>query len=413
MRRKLLLVAYHFPPIQGSTGTSRTLAFSKYLRDLGWDVCILTVQPEAYEHVADENNALIPDSVDVQRAWARDTLQHFSVRGKYPLFLALPDRWQSWVLGSMIKGGKIIRRWKPDVIMTTYPIPSAHVIGWLLSKKYSIPWVAEFRDPMLQSDYPDAKWERWAFDKVENLVFSNAKEIIVTTEGCRQMYLARYPMLRDSRITMISNGFDPDFFRKNIAVAQNESRACFVLLHSGLLYSSERDPTAFFEAVRYLKEEGFFEEIKAEFRFRASGDEDNYSKEIARLGIDSIVRLAPRIPYAEAIDEMRQVDALLIFQASNCNDQIPAKVYEYMYCQKPILALTDPIGETGKLLSSVGVKSIARLDSSKEIRQAIRVFLEQLQAGNAFVVPETDAIRFSRKSLTEELNNVLLRVIGD
>ncbi len=72
-RRKLLLVAYHFPPIQGSTGISRTVAFSKFLRDYGWDVCVLTIQSKAYENVATENETLIPPHVQVQRAWGLDT----------------------------------------------------------------------------------------------------------------------------------------------------------------------------------------------------------------------------------------------------------------------------------------------------------------------------------------------------
>jgi hypothetical protein len=155
------------------------------------------------------------------------------------------------------------------------------------------------------------------------------------------------------------------------------------------------------------------ETIKVEFHFRASGNEDEYLKIVNELGIDTYVRFFPPIPYAEAVAEMRTADALMIFQASNCNDQIPAKVYEYMYCQKPILALTDPAGDTGKLLSSVGVGGIAHLESSDEIKEHLTTFLRHLQTGSAFIVSEKDALRFSRKSLTGKINGVLTRATGE
>jgi glycosyltransferase involved in cell wall biosynthesis len=412
-RRKLLLIAYHFPPIQGSTGTSRTIAFSKFLQDFDWDVCVLTIQAKAYENVATENDILIPLNVQIQRAWGLDARHSLSIFGKYPLFLALPDRWQSWVLGGFLRGQRVIRAWRPDVMMTTYPIPSAHVIGWLLNKRFQIPWVAEFRDRMLQSDYPVGKWERWAFAKIEKQVFARAKEIVVTTDGCRQLYLNRYPAWEKSKITTISNGFDPDLFDGIPLQNPITKHDTLVLLHSGLLYPSERNPTAFFKAVCSLQDTGLLETIKVEFHFRASGNEDEYLKIVNELGIDTYVRFFPPIPYAEAVAEMRTADALMIFQASNCNDQIPAKVYEYMYCQKPILALTDPAGDTGKLLSSVGVGGIAHLESSDEIKEHLTTFLRQLQTGSAFIVSEKDALRFSRKSLTGKINGVLTRATGE
>jgi hypothetical protein len=111
----------------------------------------------------------------------------------------------------------------------------------------------------------------------------------------------------------------------------------------------------------------------------------------------------------EAAAEMRTADALMIFQASNCNHQIPAKIYEYMYSQKPILALTDRQGDTGQLLASVDVQSIADLENVTEIKELIRTFLPTVKHGSAFVVSRRDARRYSRKSLTSELRDVLVR----
>ena len=64
--------------------------------------------------------------------------------------------------------------------------------------------------------------------------------------------------------------------------------------------------------------------------------------------------LAPPIGYGEALAEMISSDALLILQASNCNDQIPAKLYECLRARRPILGLTDPAGDTAAALRAAG-----------------------------------------------------------
>lgn len=306
----------------------------------------------------------------------------------------------------------MIKTWNPDLIMTTYPIPSAHVIGYMLHRKFGLPWVAEFRDPMLQPNYPINKWERRAFAKVERLVFTHADEVVVTTDGCKQMYLNRFPSWSKSKLSVIANGYDPESFAERPPTSEVTSSDRLVLLHSGLLYPHERDPTQFFNAMRSLSQSGFLDNGKVEFHFRASGNEERYLQMVKEMGLESWVRILPRIPYKKALEEMMEVDALMLFQADNCNDQIPAKIYEYMFCRKPILAFTDPEGETGRLLSSVGVRSIAKLEDRVAIENELRVFLHQLQAGKAFVVSQEAAGRFSRKTLTGDLSNLLNRVLS-
>lgn len=410
-RRKVLLVAYHFPPIQGSTGTLRTVAFSRYLRQYGWDVCILTITAMAYEATAAENESLVPDHVRVERAWGLDAKRHLSIRGKYPRAFALPDPWQSWIIGSYLKGARILKSWQADVIMTTYPIPSTHVIGYLLQRKFRLPWVAEFRDPMLQPTFPRNRWERCVFARIEQAAFSHAAEIVVTTMGCKRMYAERFPGTNGDKITVVSNGYDPVAFSK-IRASPREEPNHFVMLHSGLLYPHERDPTAFFRAVQSISRRGLFDHIQVEFRFRASGNDKNYIDAVEKLGIAPWVRILPRLPYANALQEMISADGLMLFQAKTCNDQIPAKAYEYLYCRKPVLAFTDRHGDTAKLLESVGIRSIADLGDSADIEVVLERFLEELTLGTAFVVAEHDSRRYSREALTGELSQVLERAIA-
>jgi len=126
-------------------------------------------------------------------------------------------------------------------------------------------------------------------------------------------------------------------------------------------------------------------------RLRASGHQSFLKKLIAEAGVERIVELAPPILHRDALEEMMRADGLLILQASNCNDQIPAKVYEYLRCRRPVLALTDPRGDTAGLLRRAGLDNIARLDSADEIAQGLKAFIDQLSTGTA-PLPDSDFV---------------------
>ena len=139
--KSALLVAFHFPPVQVSSGLQRALANSKYLPDSGWKPLILSAHARAYSVTSDSQMQDVgPDTV-VKRAFALDTRRHFSVGGKYPGFLSLPDRWVSWWVGGTISGVILILKHKPRVIWSTYPIATAHLIGLTLHKLTGLPWV--------------------------------------------------------------------------------------------------------------------------------------------------------------------------------------------------------------------------------------------------------------------------------
>ena len=409
--KRLLLIAYHFPPIQGSTGVARSLAFCRYLHRSSWDVRILTVHPRAYENTTPGNSTAIPDNIGVSRAWCFDTRRSLSIMGKYPILFAIPDRWQSWIASGYFLGRHIQTAWKPDVLMSTYPIPSAHVIGYLLHKRSGIPWVAEFRDPMLQPNYPSDQKLRWAYSKIESRVFSWASQVVVTTDGCNSAYVDRYSDFGAERITTIPNGYDPAAFLPPQNSIQTGKSNRLLFLHSGLLYPHERNPTAFFHAVRSLMSSGLLNAEDIEFRFRGSGHADLFRPTVSKLGIESLVTFLPSVSYIQAIEEMRQADILMLFQADNCNNQIPAKVYEYFYSRKPILGLVDPTGETGMLLRGEGIPYIAKLEDRESIEKTIVKVLSDLEGGNPFVIPSQHLSRYSRENTAKQLSDVLDRCL--
>ena len=104
---------------------------------------------------------------------------------------------------------------------------------------------------------------------------------------------------------------------------------------------------------------------------------------------------------------MLAADALLVFQADNCNSQIPAKAYEYLYAGRPIIGIADPAGDTGQLLKSVGVTHIAKLEDEDAIAEVLRCAIDSLRTGTFQLPSRSDVMTLSRRTRTAELASVL------
>jgi hypothetical protein len=142
-------------------------------------------------------------------------------------------------------------------------------------------------------------------------------------------------------------------------------------------------------------------------RLRASAHEAELKRMIDAEGLSGLVELLPPIPYRDALEEMMRADALLVLQATNCNEQVPAKVYEYFRCRRPVIGLTDPRGDTACALRAAGLPDIARLDSVDEITTVMRQFLDKLQRGSAPLPSDTVVAGASRLSRTRDLAALL------
>ncbi len=415
MSRRALLIAYHFPPIQGSSGVHRTVAFARYLREFGWDVSVLTVHPRVYLSGRSENADLIPGDINVHRAFACDAQRDFSIGGRYLRMLELPDRWQSWIITGTLAGLRAIRKDGVTALFSTFPIASAHAIGWCLHRLTGLPWCADFRDPMAQTDYPADPRVRWCFTKIERAVFRRAAAVTVTTPTTAQNYARKYPHFPPARIKVINNGYDEETFRGLEPVNDGQAQARngpLVLLHSGILYPMERNPGALFAAMGELKREGQLSAARLRVRLRASGSDEQYRKDAEAAGVADMVELAPPVDYRSAVEEMWKVDGLIACQSRLCDEQIPAKVYEYLYTRKPVLGLANPGGDTGKLLSSVGFAHIAALEDAAAIKRCLLEFVTALER-NECRTPSADTVRpFSRREGARELARVFDEITG-
>ena len=181
--KRVLMVAFHYPPFVGGSGIQRTLKFSSYLPSYGWLPIVLSANPLAYVQFGNDQVHEIPKNVSVTRAFALDTARHLAIHGFYPRWLALPDRWVSWWLGAVPAGLHLLRKYRPEVIWSTYPIATAHLIGLTLHCLTGVPWVADFRDSMTEEHYPPDSLTRQTYRWIERQAVIRSSRLVFTAHS--------------------------------------------------------------------------------------------------------------------------------------------------------------------------------------------------------------------------------------
>lgn len=409
MTKRVLLIAFHFPPQAASSGIQRTLSFSKHLGKYGWEPMVLSAHPRAYSQQNPSQLASVPANTIVRRVFALDSKRHMGIKGRYPELLALPDRWISWWLGAVPAGLSLVRQYKPQVIWSTFPISTAHLIGLTLHRLTGLPWVADFRDPMLQPSYPSSTLQRKLYGWIERQTITRCSMAVFTTHSALDAYRSRFPEIPASRFMVIENGYDEDGFNlpfEETAVPPQSGRR-LTLVHSGVLYQTGRDPSSFLQALASMKQAGTVDAATLRVILRAPGEEAFVKGLAQQYAVTDIVEVAPPIPYREALREMLASDGLIVFQGTPFNTQVPAKIYEYFRARKPIFGLVDSAGETSRVMRDAGFLHQASPDSSTAIAPVLRRFIEEIASGKAYVASDELVAASSREHRAKQLAAVL------
>lgn len=400
--RGVLMIAFHFPPQVGSSGHLRSLKYCRYLPKYGWMPTVLTVHPRAYERVGDSQLKDVPGQLKVVRAFALDTRKHLSFRNRYLKSIALPDRWVTWCLGALPNGLWRLYHDKTEVIYTTFPVASAVLIGYILNRITRVPWVADFRDPMTEDNYPADPETRHVLRWLEKKAAQHASRLIFTSPSTMRMYQQRYPGLCAGKCQVISNGYDEEDFSR-LPNVSGHPQALIRMQHSGVIYPQDRDPIPFFNALSRLKRENQINASSFSVDLRACGDSEHYIRIVAQLGIEDLVHFPPALPYAQALEDSNQADILLLLQGPTCDAQIPAKTYEYLRLGKPILALTTSTGDTAAVLNECGGATILDITDEEALYRVLPQVLNAVRMGTHPFPKMEVASKYSRQHQAQEL----------
>ena len=313
VHKRILMIAFHFPPCTGSSGLLRSLCFAKDLWAFGWQADVLSASPKAYRECSDDMLNRIPEYVGVHRAFARDIRKVLSISGKYPGLLGLPDRYLSWLPCGVVRAVTETVRGNMDCIWSTYPIATSHLIGFAVSKLTRRPWAADFRDPMVEFNTRLRTWSpaapvlRRTRLQIEKLAARHASLIVFCTNGAREIFAERHGSEAERRCVVVANGYDEDTFSslrqpENIA---GPTGAGLHFLHSGIIYlTEERDPSNFVHAVANLRNRQVLRPGIDRITFRSTGHDDAIQAIIDKHNAGDLIQTAPHVPYAEALHHM-------------------------------------------------------------------------------------------------------------
>tara|TARA_B100000949_G_C14183861_1_gene408701 strand:- start:20 stop:985 length:966 start_codon:yes stop_codon:yes gene_type:complete len=316
-----------------------------------------------------------------------------------------PDRWGlTWIPCALVKGKKLLKQYKPDVVWSSSPIPSTHYIAQKLSSEGNIPWVADYRDPFHYMNGSAGKRLDKLHRKIDSQTLKKASKLTFATQQVRDLYCKEYGELVSEKSIVIENGFDESNFKKLAELPAMESPFSpnkFSLYYSGVLYAHGRDPKPIFSALALLQREGKIKEENFELIFQGAGDGQDFHHALNELGIVNLVKFIPPVPFINALSNMMQCSALLLIQDERFNKQIPGKLYEYLRTQKPLL-VKSPTGSATQTLAAnhAGVVSCY---SESESKSALLAIIEQKQGKI-----NRDLRKHSREQKAKEMNHLLL-----
>ena len=415
-----LVVAYHYPPEASSSGVLRTLKYTRYLGAYGWRATVITLRADAYEVVDEGLSDQIPADVRVVRTSYVNTKRHLAVRGVYPALLALPDTWIGWLPWAVAAGRRVLREDPVDVIYSTSPHATSHLVALRLASASRLPWVTDFRDPWIEDPpepgAPNGLFYRHMNRYLERRVVEACTRIVTSTTGLGDSLRERYANLPAGKITAILNGYDEADF-SGLPPAPLARSDFFTITHAGSINADFRDPRPLFSAMRAAAQDGALDIDRVRVRFIGGGgfaDSPAIKEALRQTGLAERVEFLPRLPYEDTLQQLGRADVLLLLQASEDTiTLVPAKLYEYLRTQRPVLALVQP-GASAEVLATIGGGWAVDPRDANALTRAIGVAFAAWRSGTlqAHCADLEILRRFDRKVLTGQLAAVFDSVLS-
>jgi glycosyltransferase involved in cell wall biosynthesis len=422
---RTLVVAYDFPP-HAAIGTQRTLRFVRHIDAEGWPVAVLTGDPSRYRKGTPVDDALVqrvPAGVNVVRTNVMRPLDALtgllrpasgappkpesgstaarrepglaprasglrSIKEWIDVLSTIPDAEVGWLLPAIMRGVRVARQSRAEVIYSSAPPWTGHLVAGAIAAITKRPWVADFRDPWARAPWRSARahpFANRAATRLERWAVERASAIVFTTDAVREEFAQRYGTALAAKFSVVPNGCDASMFDG----IPHESPANFVLLHAGSLYGG-RDPRPLFRAIASAIGSGRID--RNSFRLQLLGvvalRGSDLEGAIRDAGLEDVVQLLPRADHQSSLRAMRKASALLLLQQGTTMS-VPAKVYEYMAAGKRIFAICDE-GETAALVRANGASVVAPPADARALEDALVAFVN---AGDA-AQPSADRALF-------------------
>ncbi len=352
MNKKVLIVAYYFPPM-GLGGVQRMHKLAKYLPRFGYDVHVLTVKPVAYPAYDDSLLDELPSEVTVHRSGSIDPtrIAHilrlpFRPSSKMKSIAKnkggmWPDSKIGWRSIAIRLGKKIIEEHNIDLILSSSPPVTGHVVAMELADTFRIPWVADFRDIWESVSPTDLYFDKATIERSHILLAQigrSAKAVTSINDTIGKQI--------SSTSVTIPGGFDEEDFKDIEPTSEDETYTFCYLGSIGHLHPIEHTFKVFSMAVK--KNESFRK--KARLHIIGKNDRDCLDQLAIEHGIQEQVKITGYLPHKEAIREASESSAFLLTIPYGYDDILTGKIFDYLAMDKPILAIIPPEGEAAAMI---------------------------------------------------------------
>ena len=428
--KKVLIITYYWPP-SGGAGVQRWLKFVKYFRDFGWEPVIYT--PENPEGPVEDYTLFndIPKNIEVikkpikepyrfykkltgkskdqkiQTAFLSESESKSSVLENLSVWIRgnffIPDARKSWIKPSVSYLSSYLQKNDIDVIVTTGPPHSMHMIGYYLNKKLNIAWLADFRDPWTNIDYYDqlklTKRADRIHHKLEKKILLNANAITVISPGM----ITDFKDKVDREYHFIPNGYDEEDIKAGVKTGKYEK---FTLSHIGSL-TKTRNPKNLWNVLREMISED--EQFSADLEIRNIGKIDfNVVESLKEVGLEKYLTTINYLPHNEVIIEQKKASLLLLLinDTPNAKLILTGKLFEYLVSGTPVLCIGPPDGDAAQITRKTNCGRVFDFKDENNLKKYIAASYKKFKEGE-LTVKCSDVQQYERRILTEKIASVL------
>ena len=415
---KVLIITYYWPPAGGS-GVQRWLKFVKYLQEFGIEPVVYTVENANYlkQDISLLNE--VPKGIKILKQpiweptdflfWKKNKHKNKGIsnvsKGGFLSFIRgnffIPDPKIFWVKPSVNYLQKYLDNHAIDVIISTGPPHSMHLIAEKLHQKNTIKWLADFRDPW-SNLYYNKDFNQLAFAKnknkrLEERILRNS-DCILTVSNSLKEELAKTA----KKVEVITNGFDDEFLASKNVILDTK----FSISYIGLL-PKQSNPNLLFKVLKGLCKES--ETFKKDLQLNFIGDiSEEVKVEILANKLNENTDFVGYVSHQEAIayQNKSQVLLLLIPNVKNNKGILTGKLFEYLKAKRPILAIGPEKGDLATILQETNSGVIVNFDAEEKLKLEI-VALYQKYKEDKLTVNFSNIEKYHRKELTKKLASIL------
>jgi glycosyltransferase involved in cell wall biosynthesis len=397
------VLAYVFPPLGGG-GVYRTLKHVKYLPRHGYNSLVVTARGRWYpprdeslrtEVPADTRVVAAPEfPVARVRALALNPLHRVGL-DRALAFVGWPDAYAGWIPGAAISALRAARRLRPDLVYSTSPPVSAHVVALIVSRLMGLPWVADFRDAWTLSPQQERlpRVLQRANTRLEDAIVKHAARLVIADETIE--------LRGTDQPALIRNGVDPADLPHSL---EPRADSKFRLTYAGTLYGA-RNAEPVFTALKKLFASAELDPARFELRIVGS----DFRGPTAGSDLDSLpVAWTGYVDHRSALAEMTASDALLLYQPAGWPGA-SGKLYEYLATGRPILCVAPENSVPSRLVHELGAGLCASPDDPAGIEAALATLSRRWHDGELRPNHEVRRValeRYSRDTLTAALAEI-------